>query len=56
MHVPTSFQLMNKIGRSSRRFDDFTISPVIRQTLQHWGYQLKEADYAKYAKTKGFKV
>ena len=24
--------------------EDFTISPVIRQTLQHWGYQLKLRD------------
>ena len=24
--------------------DDFTVSPVVRQTLQHWGYQLKLKD------------
>jgi hypothetical protein len=33
---------MNKIGRAGKRYDDFSISPVIRQTLQHWGYTLTE--------------
>ena len=25
-------------------YNDFTISPVIRQVLMHWGYQLTPAD------------
>ena len=28
-------------------FDDPTISPVVRQTLQHWGYALTSDDFAK---------
>eukprot|EP00186_Timspurckia_oligopyrenoides_P000162 CAMPEP_0182445730 /NCGR_PEP_ID=MMETSP1172-20130603/3757_1 /TAXON_ID=708627 /ORGANISM="Timspurckia oligopyrenoides, Strain CCMP3278" /LENGTH=247 /DNA_ID=CAMNT_0024641547 /DNA_START=100 /DNA_END=840 /DNA_ORIENTATION=- len=35
-------QLMNKIIMSDAKFNDKSISPVIRQTLQHWGYQLTE--------------
>ena len=26
-------------------FDDPKVSPVIRQTLLHWGYELTEVDY-----------
>lgn len=47
-------QLMNKIGRAKSTFDDYSISPVIRQTLQHWGYVLTEKDFTKYAKGKKF--
>ena len=25
-------------------FDDYTISPVIRQSLQHWGYKITKKD------------
>ena len=27
------------------RFDDYSISPKIRQTLLHWGYELVENDF-----------
>jgi hypothetical protein len=37
--------LMNKIGDPSR-LDDETISPVVRQPLLHWAYELKEFDFA----------
>lgn len=47
-------QLMNRIGRSKTTFDDLSISPVIRQTLQHWGYVLTEKDFKSYAKGKKF--
>lgn len=47
-------QLMNRIGRSKSTFDDLSISPVIRQTLQHWGYVLTEKDFKAYAKKKKF--
>ncbi len=36
--------LITLIKRKNGKFDDFTISPKIRQTLQHWGYQLTEKD------------
>ena len=26
------------------KFDDYTISPKVRQTLLHWGYELVESD------------
>lgn len=28
-----------------RSYDDEKVSPVVRQTLQHWGYCLTEADF-----------
>jgi len=37
--------LISKIARSGARYDDFSISPVVRQTLQHWGYVLTPKDY-----------
>ncbi|CAM9665409.1 unnamed protein product [Phaeothamnion confervicola] len=51
-------QLMNKIGRSTpkKRYDDVSISPVIRQVLQHWGYRLTEKDYETYVRKKGYAV
>jgi len=36
--------LMNQIVRKGKRFDDVNVSPVIRQTLQHWGYRLTEVN------------
>lgn len=37
--------LINKIKKQSGKFDDESISPVIRQTLQHWGYKLTKKDF-----------
>tara|TARA_B100001758_G_C18382042_1_gene597786 strand:+ start:1074 stop:1646 length:573 start_codon:yes stop_codon:yes gene_type:complete len=37
--------LINKIKARESKADDYTISPVIRQSLQHWGYYLTERDY-----------
>ena len=48
-------QLQNKLINLKRKFDDYTISPVIRQTLLHWGYELTEKDFAAYKKKKGVK-
>ena len=42
--------LIAKIVASKSTYDDETISPVVRQTLQHWGYQLTNEDYESYAK------
>ncbi|CEL93163.1 unnamed protein product [Vitrella brassicaformis CCMP3155] len=45
-------QLCGQINRRGTRYDDVQVSPVIRQTLQHWGYVLTEADYKAYCKAK----
>ena len=29
---------------ANSRFDDYSISPKIRQTLLHWGYEFVESD------------
>jgi hypothetical protein len=44
---------MNKCGRAGKAYDDASISPVIRQTLQHWGYHLTEEDLKEHAKKNG---
>lgn len=36
--------LINQIKRKESTYDDFSISPKIRQTLLHWGYELIESD------------
>ena len=33
-------RLINMIKNKKSKYNDFTISPKIRQTLQHWGYKL----------------
>lgn len=45
--------LIGKISRGGATTDDVAISPVIRQSLQHWGYRLTLADAQKYVKLKG---
>lgn len=37
-------RLVNMIKAKNSTFDDYSISPAIRQTLQHWGVQLTAAD------------
>ena len=44
--------LMNKIIKEGTTYDDFSISPVIRQVLLHWGYQLTKKDLDDYKKSK----
>lgn len=44
--------LMNKIIKNNTTYDDFSISPVIRQVLLHWGYQLTKKDLDQYKKSK----
>ena len=39
---------MNKIVKSRAKFDDSKVSPVIRQVLLHWGYELSSADLEAY--------
>jgi len=36
--------LINKIKDNNADIDDYTISPVIRQSLQHWGYKVTKKD------------
>jgi len=36
--------LINEILRKNKKYNDFTISPKRRQTLQHWGYRLTSRD------------
>lgn len=37
--------LIAKVMRDGKTFDDPSVSPVVRQTLQHWGYQLTEEHF-----------
>lgn len=37
--------LITKIQKRNGEVDDFTISPVVRQTLLHWGYVLSQEDF-----------
>ncbi len=42
--------LVTLIQKKGGEYNDFKISPKIRQTLQHWGYKLTKADYLKILK------
>ena len=37
-------KLVKMIRDADSKFDDYSISPKIRQTLLHWGYELTEKD------------
>ena len=39
--------LVTLILKNNSDWDDFTVSPSIRQTLQHWAYKLTQDDYQK---------
>ncbi len=45
-------QLIGKCSAAGKAFDDPSVSPVIRQSLQHWGYALTQADADAYCKKK----
>ena len=36
---------MKMIRNANSKFDDYPISPKIRQILLHWGYELSEKDF-----------
>ena len=38
-------KLVKIIKNSGSKFDDYSISPKIRQILLHWGYELTEKDF-----------
>ena len=42
--------LVGKVVRKGAEFDDPSISPVVRQTLQHWGYRLNREDFDRRVK------
>jgi len=37
--------LINLIKKNNAKYNDYTISPKIRQTLLHWGYELTSQDF-----------
>ena len=43
-------RLINMCLKQNKKFNDFSVSPVIRQGLLHWGYELNEVDYNKHKK------
>ena len=38
-------KLVRIIKESDDKFDDYSISPKIRQILLHWGYKLTQEDF-----------
>ena len=42
--------LIAKCLREGKPHDDASVSPVVRQTLLHWAYEISEADFASGAK------
>jgi hypothetical protein len=46
-------QLCNKILAARAKFGDRTISPVIRQTLLHWGLEITPEILEKHRKRVG---
>ncbi len=42
--------LITKIINADSKYNDFNVSPAMRQTLQHWGYQLTKSDFDKEVK------
>lgn len=42
--------LVSKIVKAGAEYDDFKISPVVRQTLLHWAYELTQKDFEQGAK------
>jgi hypothetical protein len=37
-------RLINMCNKKGKKYDDFSVSPVIRQGLQHWGYKITASD------------
>ena len=37
------------IKKAGNKFDDYSISPKMRQILLHWGYELTEKDFLNYS-------
>lgn len=45
--------LISSIKKKRGKYDDYRISPAIRQTLQHWGYKLTKAHFEKSKRQRG---
>ena len=45
--------LLNKIVHANARWDDASVSPVIRQTLLHWCFEVTERDVLQHARAMG---
>ena len=43
-------QLCGAVAKASAEWDDAAVSPVIRQTLLHWAYELSAADYGAWCR------
>jgi len=44
--------LVTMILKKGGKWDDYSISPAIRQTLQHWGYKLTKKDFENEVKNR----
>lgn len=44
--------LITLILKKNGKYNDDSISPAIRQTLQHWGYKLTKSDFNKEIKSR----
>lgn len=44
--------LLNKVLSAGSKFDDASVSPVIRQTLLHWAYDITAADLTAWSTKK----
>ena len=42
--------LLNKIVAADAHVDDVTISPVVRQTMLHWAYEVNQEDMRRHLK------
>ena len=47
--------LVTLVVKKNGKWNDYTISPKIRQTLQHWGYKLTKADFNHEIKSRKHK-
>jgi len=45
--------LVTKVCRAQASYDDEKVSPVVRQTLLHWGYELTDEDFLQIARSRG---
>ncbi len=45
--------LVTKVCTARAAYDDASVSPVVRQTLLHWGYELTDADFRHIARSRG---
>ena len=48
-------KLVKMIKNSDSKYDDYSISPKIRQILLHWGHELTEKDFELINKNKSLK-